>query len=129
LTATVTVNAFVSVMDAPDSVSHHPAIQSVNSLVAEKERDPTWAAALAQARKRLGSHLAEHMPRGLRGLRLERGLSQTALAEAVGTSQSRIARIEAGREQISLRFASRLADALMVDMNALQNALEDKSGV
>lgn len=59
----------------------------------------------------------------LRSLRLQRGLSQRQLADALSTVQPRISRIESGAEEMGLAFASRLAAALNVDMNAIQAAV------
>lgn len=55
----------------------------------------------------------------LKSLRLHKGLSQKALAEALGTVQPRISRLEAGIEEMGLSFASRLADVLDVDVNTI----------
>ena len=49
-------------------------------------------------------------------LRIAQGLTQTELAEKVGTSQSRIAGLESGKRQPSLRFLRQVADALGVDL-------------
>lgn len=73
---------------------------------------------IAAARRRLAATIAEDGP-SLRVLRLSAGLSQAQLAAAVGTSQSRIARLEAGKEDPSLGFLRRLAAALDTDLNTL----------
>jgi transcriptional regulator with XRE-family HTH domain len=49
-------------------------------------------------------------------LRIAQGLTQTELAEKVGTSQSSIARLESGKQQPSLRFLRLVADALGLDL-------------
>lgn len=58
----------------------------------------------------------------LRTLRARCGLTQAKLATLVGTSQSRIARIEAKREEMSFIFARRLAGALGVSLDNLAAA-------
>ena len=50
--------------------------------------------------------------RQVRSLREARGLSQRELAERMGTTQSAIARLEAGGSRPSLSTLERLADAL-----------------
>lgn len=45
-------------------------------------------------------------------LRLEKGWTQTQLAERIGSSQSAIHRIEKGRQNISLELVKKLSDAL-----------------
>lgn len=53
-----------------------------------------------------------HVARNILHLRRYRELSQKALAELMGTSQSAVARIEGGSENITLDTLQRLIDAL-----------------
>ena len=55
-------------------------------------------------------------------LRLERGWTQRGLAERVGTDQGRIARIEAGDVNLTLRGLARMAHALGVEAVELVQA-------
>ena len=48
----------------------------------------------------------------IRDARKHRGLTQTQLAELLGTSQSAIHRIEAGNQNVSLEMVNRIAAAL-----------------
>ncbi|WP_412130714.1 helix-turn-helix domain-containing protein [Bordetella bronchiseptica] len=57
-------------------------------------------------------------------MRLAAGLSQTQLAKLVGTSQSHIAKIEAGHVRVYLDTANRLATALGVDLERLNAILQ-----
>lgn len=99
----------------------HPHSQPFAGYLAEQERDPEAAAAIKRARKRLANRIdATRVP--LAALRLARGLSQTQLAVHVDTSQSRISRIEGGREEFSMSMGKRLASALGIDMNTLADA-------
>jgi len=59
----------------------------------------------------------------IRSLRLRKGWSQARLAEEIGTSQSHIARIERGTENLAIETCRRLTEALGVDMNTLNDAL------
>jgi transcriptional regulator with XRE-family HTH domain len=52
----------------------------------------------------------------VRGIRVDKGLSQADLAEAMGTTQSAIARLEAGGTSPTLPTLRKLADALGVDL-------------
>ena len=54
------------------------------------------------------------------------GLSQKALAQRIGTSQSRLSRIEAGLDDPLLSTARKLEDALSVDLNAISDAIVAK---
>ena len=57
--------------------------------------------------------------------RMDHGLSQKDLAEAVGTSYSQISRIESGRHKPSLETLTRIAHALELK---LVIGFEDTSG-
>lgn len=59
----------------------------------------------------------------LRTLRLRQGLSQQELADAVGSVQVQISRLETGRQEMGLAFAARLAKALDVDVTAIECAV------
>jgi transcriptional regulator with XRE-family HTH domain len=63
-------------------------------------------------------------PVTLRTLRLQRGMSQTQLAEAIGTQQPYIARIESGSADLRLETCRRLAAAMGIDLNTLDLALQ-----
>lgn len=52
----------------------------------------------------------------LRTLRLEAGLTQAGLAQKLGTTQSAVARMEAGRCRTSLESVQRAAEALGCDL-------------
>ncbi|HKF87340.1 MAG TPA: helix-turn-helix domain-containing protein, partial [Propionibacteriaceae bacterium] len=48
----------------------------------------------------------------IRDARKHRGLTQTQLADVLGTSQSAVHRIEAGNQNLSLEMVTRIAEAL-----------------
>ena len=50
-------------------------------------------------------------------LRRRKGLSQTEVAERMGTSQSALARVESGRSDLRLSTVARYAEALDVDVS------------
>jgi ribosome-binding protein aMBF1 (putative translation factor) len=56
------------------------------------------------------------LAREIRGLRSARGLSQRELAERLGTTQSAIARLEAGNISPSLHTLDRVAEALGAEL-------------
>ena len=66
----------------------------------------------------------------LRTLRLERGLSQEALAAVAGLDRTYVSSCEAGRRNVTLRTICRLAGALQVDPGVLVSGLclPDPSG-
>jgi ribosome-binding protein aMBF1 (putative translation factor) len=78
---------------------------------------------MAVARVALSSELGTQFPDSLAKLRLSRGMSQTQLAEAIGTSQPHIAKIEAGALQLFWSTAIKIADALAVSLDELRPLL------
>ena len=97
---------------------------SVSDLVTEFEaEDPEG---MADARRWVAEKVYADEDLTVRALRLRLGLSQTALAERVETSQPHIARIERGTEDIQLSTFRRLAEALGVDCNQLSDALANQ---
>jgi transcriptional regulator with XRE-family HTH domain len=56
-------------------------------------------------------------------LRMQRGWSQKRLADAIGTSQPHIARIEKGRDNVLLATANELARTLDVSLEQINEAL------
>lgn len=96
-----------------------PSLTTVDALVA-RQVTAGRGASLTAARERLAARMCDGVPATLQEARLRAGLSQVALAKILGTSQPRIARLEAGREDNpGLRTLRSLADALRLDMNAV----------
>jgi transcriptional regulator with XRE-family HTH domain len=62
-------------------------------------------------------------------LRLRKGWSRTRLAEALRTSQSHVARIERGTENLTIETCRKLAKALDIDLNALDLALRRQEAI
>lgn len=99
-----------------------PASRAFGDYVKKVERSGR-AEALAAARKRLAASVGvQNEKKTLRELRLSAGMSQAELAAAASTSQPRIARLEKGQEDPSLNTLRRLASALKVDMNTINDA-------
>ncbi|AZW31491.1 helix-turn-helix domain-containing protein [Bordetella bronchiseptica] len=136
------------VSEYPDSqadaktISSTPAVQSFNAeskprrskrsdrLPRRAERhireesDAQLQADLSTARKMWATEAYAGTPDSMAGMRLAAGLSQTQLAKLVGTSQSHIAKIEAGHVRVYLDTANRLAAALEVDLERLNAILQ-----
>ena len=66
-------------------------------------------------------------PNSIAAARLQAGLSQAKLAKAIGTSQSHIAKIEAGKVRIQLSTATQLGDALNIALDSLRGLIEQSS--
>ena len=106
----------------PSDVPIPDGFEDIDTVVEDLERDPQRYVALKGARQRLARKL-EPKVGGLAALRLRRGLSQKQLADAIGTSQPHIARIEKGRDNVLLATANQLARALGVTLNEVNVAL------
>ena len=79
---------------------------------------------MQEARQQLGRELSELEAPTLAKLRLSRGYSQQQLASAVGTSQSHIAKIEAGTVNVYWDTGVRLATALGVSLDELGRLMD-----
>jgi len=96
---------------------HPPVLKGfipLDDLLAEYEKDEEMRAAMTRARKRVAETMYHDEPHCFSALRLKAGLSQAELAERSKTSQSHIARIEAGTTDPSTETIARLAEALGV---------------
>ncbi|WP_197732873.1 helix-turn-helix transcriptional regulator [Paraburkholderia pallida] len=102
--------------------------RSPRSLVQRREeRDPAFREQMVAARVRAATSMFSSKPNSIAAARLQAGLSQTKLAEAIGTSQSHIAKIEGGKVQIQFSTAVQLADALNVTLDSLRGLIEQQS--
>ncbi|WP_410007532.1 helix-turn-helix domain-containing protein [Pandoraea sp. NE5] len=98
--------------------------RSVASALKESQ-DPHYRRQKAAARRYIaGTFLNDEGPDSLARLRLSRGFSQHELAKMTGTSQSHIAKIEAGSVKIYWDTGIRLADALGVTLDELRHLIE-----
>lgn len=92
------------------------------------EVNPKRVAALARARQRLGTWLSNEpeapASSRLAALRLRAGLSQAQLAEALGTSQPTVARMEKGEGNHTMSKIRTWAKALNVTPNDLFEAFD-----
>ncbi len=100
-----------------------PGYSTVAQLIADAEQDETERAALQDARRWLVSEFYQDQAETVRTYRLKKGMSQTQLAKAIGSSQPHIAQIESGRRHLMIETCRRLAAALDLDMNTLDQAL------
>ena len=107
------------VVHAPVPAGYTP----IEEILARSEADPRRAAALQRARQRLGERLEQADPVTLASLRLRRGLSQEALARAIGNSQPSYSKIEAGKTDVQFSTFEKLVNALGVSRDELASAL------
>lgn len=93
----------------------------LGQFLAQQERNPAMAAAMAAMRQRIA---ARHATCGLATLRQRQGLSQAQLAAALETSQPNIARWEKDPEQMTARNIQRMAGALQVSEQDIHDAMK-----
>lgn len=79
---------------------------------------------MASARRWVGRQLRGGDPVPLAAYRLARGLSQKQLAERLGTSQSYVARLEAGQIDPQLSTVRRICAELGIDLARFARALD-----
>ena len=100
-------------------LQHGPG-KTIDALIDElTAEDPILTSDLQAARGRRADRIVAEGQKSLKTLRLSRGLSQADLAAAVGMQQPHIARIERGNNCPTLQTCRKLASALNVDMNTL----------
>jgi len=86
----------------------------IDLLVERAEQDPAAKQAIAAGRRTVAEHFYSQGTRTLSYYRLQKGWSQKALAARLGTSQSYIARLEAGSIDPQVSTLQRLAAALEI---------------
>lgn len=106
---------------APESPQGY---KSIDDLVSKFEASDKGRAALARGRAWVAKEFYSGDGDTIRTLRLNRGMSQADLADRLGTSQSHVARIERGTENLLIGTCRRLCEALGIDMNTLNEALK-----
>jgi transcriptional regulator with XRE-family HTH domain len=66
----------------------------------------------------------QHFIANMIRIRKDRGMTQTDLADLIGTKQSAISRLERGEEDITLTRAEAIADALSVELSEMVTSAE-----
>lgn len=95
---------------------------SIDNLIGEWEKDEGRLQQLKSARQRISNIYGKK--KTLRALRLDKGWSQVHLAKLLNTSQSHVARIERGTENLTIDTCRRLCGAHNIDMNTLNDFLK-----
>lgn len=131
----------ISTNDATTTSSHAPVLlfeaavihppqregwRDIHVRTAELERNPARAKALARARQRLSEALFNDPT--LSALRLRKGLSQAELARRIGSSQSRLSRIEAGLDDPRRSTLLKLSEALGETLDVVSKAIGASQG-
>lgn len=102
--------------------------RSLTDIIDRWNQDPARREGLKRARVELGRLTGGANEVTIRSMRLKAGMSQTDLARSIGTSQSHIARIEGKTLEPTLDTCRRLARALGVDLNTIDQALSCRDG-
>jgi DNA-binding transcriptional regulator YiaG len=96
--------------------------QDIHERIKELEQNPRRAKALERARQELAEEL--YPPHSLAALRLKKGLSQTGLARMIGTSQSRLSRLESGQDKPLHFTVVKLSEALGESLETISRAMK-----
>jgi len=99
---------------------------SIDDLVNEWSQDDDMRKALEDARLWYAEQLHAEDGVTIRTMRLKKKWSQAQLAETIGSSQSHVARIERGTENLAIETCRKLCAALEIDMNTLDAALRNQ---
>lgn len=110
----------------PSAPANHT---SISQLVGEWEQDDKSRAALEEGRRWVADTFYGKDGDTIRTLRLRKGWSQARLAEELGTSQSHIARIERGTENLTIETCRKLSRALAIDLNTLDQVLKRQEAI
>lgn len=110
----------------PEAPAKHA---SISELAAEWEQVPKGLAALEEGRQWVADAFYGEDGNTVRTLRLRKGWSQTRLAEELSTSQSHVARIERGTENLTIETCRKLSRALGIDLNTLDQALKHQEAI
>lgn len=102
---------------------------SIRELMGQWEQDKGKRIALEEGRRWIADTFYGEDGDTVRTLRLKNGWSQTRLAEALGTSQSHVARIERGTENLTIETCRKLAMALGIDLNMLDQVLRRQEAI
>jgi ribosome-binding protein aMBF1 (putative translation factor) len=116
------------------SLESHPKLQVIvpakhrrmSDITKTWEKDESRRKAMEEARQWVGESFHGEDGDTVRTLRLRKGWSQTQLAEAIGSCQSHVARIERGDQNLAIQTCRRLSDVLGIDMNTLDRALRQQ---
>ncbi len=103
-----------------------PKYTAIADVVREFESTEQGRIAMEDARKWIGKTFHSEEGMTVRSMRLKMGWSQIQLARKLGTSQSHIARIERGSENLYIDTCRRLCDVFKIDMNMLNQALQNQ---
>jgi len=110
----------------PQAPTNHT---SVGQLVTKWEQDAKGRAALEEGRQWVAGTFYGEDGDTVRTLRLRQGWSQARLAQELATSQSHIARVERGTENLTIETCRKLSRALGIDLNTLDQALKRQEAI
>lgn len=96
---------------------------SISNVIEEFSSRENGTAHLENGRRWIAESFYRDDGETIRSLRLRKGWSQSQLAEQLNTSQSHVARIERGSENVTIDTCRRLSVVLGVDLNQLNQAL------
>lgn len=118
LTESAPSNVVYCAFESAPQPKVRPGLKRISELIGAVESTEAGRARMVNARRAIGRRYYSNATSIIARYRLQAGLSQKQLAEAINTSQSHIARIESGRD-LQVQTLAKIADALGVDRGEL----------
>lgn len=108
---------------------HAPlGFMSIDDLAKKWEKDDKRKSELESARKWIANEVIAD-EETIKSYRLKNGWSQVKLADMLNTSQSHVARIEKGTENLTIQTCRKLCHVLNIDMNKLDVLLGNQENI
>lgn len=101
---------------------------SIDDLAKKWEKDDKRKSELESARKWIANEVIAD-EETIKSYRLKNGWSQVKLADMLNTSQSHVARIEKGTENLTIQTCRKLCHVLNIDMNKLDVLLGNQENI
>jgi DNA-binding transcriptional regulator YiaG len=111
-------------LDLTDNICMQRGGMLAQDLLAKVNKSPSMVAAMDRMRRRVAASIPEGEAKTVASLRLAAGLSQTQLAERMGTQQPNVARWEREPGNMTYQTILRMAAALGVSRNELTDAID-----
>lgn len=123
VTATRAVGSTVIEVDRTQAAPVPRGARLLSAFLDEFEGLDDIAPCLPEVRNEISRNFADRDGVTIKSLRLARGFSQSDLANAIGSSQSHVSRLESRKEKPNEDTIRALCGALAIDANTIMDAL------
>lgn len=107
------------------SVKTLERVSGIASFIEQMSGDEHFVEGLKRGRELKAADALAEEGLGIRYYRLQAGLSQAELADAIGTQQAEISRIESGAQDVSAKRLKRIAAALGIECSVLLDCIAE----